>query len=158
MTDIGALTIVELAAVIEGFATGFAAIFAFVGISMVYVQIRGQRAIQREATAMGLFREYLREAIERPDLASPDYDQIKQQGNRADIVRYELFVANMLYSFDEVLLGTQSKDWRAVVRGELARHADYLRSAEFQKQRGYYAPEITAIIDAVRADALPKPA
>lgn len=154
MDNAGGLTILELAAVIEGFATALAAIFALVGIAMVYVQIRGQRAIQREATAMSLFREYLKEALERPELHNPDHDQLSQQ-RRA--IQYELFVANMLYSFDEVLQSTQSRDWREVIRGEVARHAEYLRSAEFQKQRRYYAPEVLEIIDKVCADAASSP-
>ncbi len=149
MNDAGALTLVELAEVIEGFATALAAIVAFVGIAMVYVQIRGQRAIQREATAMSLFRQYLQEALERPELANPDYDRLRQQGRSA---QYELFVANMLYSFDEVLQNTRSTDWREIVRGEVARHGDFLCSAEFQKQRRYYAAEVIEIIDAVCAD------
>ncbi len=149
MNDFGALKILELAAIIEGFAAALTAILAFVGIAMVYVQIRGQRAIQREATAMSLFREYLKEALERPDLHNPDPDQIKQ---RRSSIQYELFVANMLWSFDAVLQNMRSRDWRDVVRDEVARHAEYLRSAEFQKQRRYYAPEITEIIDAVCAD------
>lgn len=155
MNDIGALTLVELAEVIEGFATALAAIVAFVGIAMVYVQIRGQRAIQREATAMSLFRQYLQEALERPELANPDHDRLRQEGG---LVQYEFFVANMLYSFDEVLQTTRSADWREIVRGEVARHAAFLCSAEFKTQRRYYAGEILAIIDAVCAGAASKPA
>lgn len=155
MNNIDTLTIVELAAVIEGFAAALTAIFAFAGIAMVYVQIRGHRAIQREATAMGLFRQYLQEALEHPEFVSPDHDQLEKQKGA---VQYEFFVANMLYSFDEVLQSTQSRDWREVVRSEVARHAQYLKSPSFQKQRRYYAPEIIEIIDAVCAGATPKAA
>ena len=149
MTHIGTLTIVELSAVIEGFGTALAAIFALVGIVMVYVQIRENRATQREATAKSLFRQYLQKGLERPDLVIPKPDQLKQSRSA---VEYEFFVANMLYSFDEVLQNTRSEDWREVVRGEIARHAGYLRSPEFQNKRRYYAPEVIEIIDAVCAD------
>lgn len=149
MTDIGSLTIVELATVIEGLGTALAAVLGLVGIAMIYVQIRGQRAIQREATAMSLFRDYLQLALQRPELVNPDH---ARPGHAEWSIQYELFVANMLYSFDEVLQNTRSHDWREVVRGEVARHTDYLRSAEFRSKRRYYAPEIIALIDTVCAD------
>lgn len=59
----------------------------------------------------------------------------------------------MLYSFDEILQNIPSEDWREVVRGEVARHAEYLRFGDFRKQRRYYTPEIIEIIDAVCGDA-----
>lgn len=150
MNDIETLTLVELAAIVDGFATTLAALFALIGVGMVYVQIRANRAIQREATAKDLFRQYLQEGLEHPELVNPDPEMLLQ-GKRS--VQYEFFVANMLYSFDEVLQNTRSKDWREVVRGEMARHVEYLRSSEFQVRRQYYAPDIVTIIDAVCADA-----
>lgn len=86
--------------------------------------------------------------MERPELASPDHDTLTRDSR----IRYELFVANMLYSFEEVLLVTRSKDWRDVVRGELARHTAYLRSPEFQSKRSYYDSELIGIIDTVCTD------
>ncbi|MBO6639008.1 MAG: hypothetical protein JJ920_15705 [Roseitalea sp.] len=146
MNDLGTLTIVELATIAQGLGTALAAIFALFGIIMVYVQIRENRATQREATAKHLFRQYLQEGLERPDLVIARRDQL----THAEVsVAYEFFVANMLYSFDEVLQNTRSKDWREVVRGEIARHVDYLRSPEFQSKRHYYAPQVIEIIDAV---------
>jgi|GEM_PF-4808727 len=154
MDDIGVLTMVELALLVEALATVAAAIFAFVGIAMVYIQIRENRAVQREATAKSLFRQYLQEAFERPELVHPDHDQLRQQGRS---VQYELFVANMLWSFDEVLQNMRSDDWCEVVHGEVARHAEYIRSAEFQSKRRYYASDISEIIDTICADVEPKP-
>lgn len=150
MTELSTLTIVELAGVIESAAEALTALIAILGIALVYVQIRAHRDIQREATAMNLFRQYLKEGIERPELVNPDHDQLKERGS---LDQYQLFVANMLYSFDEVLQSTKTRDWREVVRGEVARHVTYLRSSDFQKQRGYYGDEILEVIDATCAGA-----
>ncbi len=149
MGELATLTLVELATVVEGFGTALAALFALVGIAMVYVQIRGQRAIQREATAVNLFCQYLQLSMERPELVSPDHDALTRDGG---LIRYELFVANMLYSFEEVLLATRAKDWRDVVRGELTRHVAYLRSPAFQSKRDYYDTELIGIIDGICAE------
>lgn len=152
--DIGTLTLVELATVVEGFGTAFAALFALVGIAMIFVQIRSSRAIQREATAKDLFRRYLQEGLEYPEFVTPEPDLLQ---HRQNLIRYEFFVANMLYSFDEVLENTRSDDWREVVRGEMTRHVTYLRSPEFQTKRHYYEDEIGELIDAVCADAAADP-
>ena len=138
------LTLAEVATVLEGFAAAIGIIFALAGIALVYIQLREHRAIQREATAKGLFREYLREAIKRPELALPDLDDLRQQGR---FIQYELFVANMLYALDEILQNTRSDDWREVVRGEITRHAEHLCSPAFQDQRRYYETEMIQIID-----------
>lgn len=150
MMDIGTLTLVELAAVVEGFGSAFAALFALVGIAMIFVQIRSNRAIQREATAKELFRRYLQEGLEHPEFVNPEHDLLRHRQNS---IQYEFFVANMLYSFDEVLQNTRSGDWREVVRGEMARHVNYLLSPEFQAKRRYYDDDIGKLIDAVCADA-----
>ena len=146
MGDIDLSSWVDVATVVGGFATALAAAFAVVGIPLAIAQIRSARAIQREATAKTLYRQYLGDAIAYPELVHPDYAEIRRRG---DAVRYELFVAHMLFSLEEVLTNARLEDWEGVVRGQLRRHADYLASPDFAAKKPYYDARLVKLIDEV---------
>lgn len=150
MNSVQDMSLIDLATIISGFGTAIAALVAVIGVVIAIIQVRSYRSVQSENMAKSLFRDYLKEALERPDLLSPDHEKLAGAGR---MVEYELFVAHMLYSLDAVLANTHSTEWREVARGELARHMVFLNSDEFQKQRQYYSVELIQIIDEIRASS-----
>jgi hypothetical protein len=137
------ITLVELATIAGGFATAIAALFAVIGLSLTYMQIRANRAISNEATAKNLYRQYLEDAVDRPDLVNPDLDELTRNGN---LVQYELFVAHMLFSLEEILLHAADPDWRAVVKAQLKRHTEYLSSEYFAQKHEFYERPLRELI------------
>ena len=137
---------VDLASVVGGFSTALAASFAIVGIPLAYIQIRANKEIHREGIAKSLYREYLADAVNRPDLVEPDIAELKRSGR---FVQYELFVAHMLYSLEEILSNVSGEGWKDVVRGQLRRHHDYFLSNDFKAKRRYYDNVLIDLIDDV---------
>ncbi|WP_286232747.1 hypothetical protein [Thalassotalea sediminis] len=135
--------LVALSTVVGGFATGFAAAFAIVGIPLTYIQIKTSKELHREGIAKGLYREYLADAINRPDFITPNIEQLKRTGK---FVQYELFIAHMLYSLEEILAHTNEKEWENVVIGQLKTHIEYLRSEDFHHKRKYYDSALITLI------------
>lgn len=144
MLNLTDLSVVELATVVGGFATALAAAFALVGVPLAIAQIRAMRRIQREATAKILYRQYLEDAINRYDLTVPDLEKIISEGR---LVQYELFVAHMLYSLEEIVENTRDKAWIEVCRGQISRHSEYFCSDYFKAKLHYYDPPIVKLVE-----------
>lgn len=142
---------VDLATVIGGFATAFAAALAIVGIPLVYVQIRANKEIQREAIAKALYREYLEDAVTKPDLVVPNLEELKNSGR---FIQYELFVAHMLYSLEEILTNVSGDGWKYVVQGQLKRHLEYLLSDDFKVKLIYYDKKLISLIEELEKNSL----
>lgn len=143
---IDVLNWVELATVVGGFATAFAAAFAVVGIPLTFLQIRAGKKIHREGIAKSLYREYLADAVDKPELVEPDLEALKKTGR---FVQYELFIAHMLYSLEEILANVSGEGWNDVVRGQLKRHLEYLLSDDFNSKRCYYDKALIRLLDEV---------
>ena len=137
---------VEVATIVGGFATALAAAFAVIGIPLTYIQIKASKEIHREGIAKSLYREYLSDAVNRPELVQPDLAEIKRSGK---FTQYELFVAHMLYSLEEILENVSGNGWDDVVRGQLKRHIDYLTSEGFTVKKKYYTKKLVGMIDAL---------
>ncbi len=147
MNDLNNL--VNVASIVGGFATAAAAAFAIVGIPLVIFQVKATRAIQREATAKQLYRQYLSDCVERPDLVQPDLKRIEKDER---MIQYELFVAHMLFSLEEIVTNVDSEEWKDVAKGQLRRHQKYLNSPRFAKKRAYYHKSLVRLMDEVSAD------
>jgi len=136
--------LVDLATIIGGFATAFAAAFAIVGIPLTYLQIRTNKELHREGIAKSLYREYLSDAVDRPNFLEPDIAQLKATNQ---FVQYELFVAHMLYSLEEILAHIKGDGWNSIVIGQLNRHLEYFQSENFQCKRKYYDNKLINLVD-----------
>ncbi|CAM3652899.1 hypothetical protein [Litorimonas haliclonae] len=135
---------VNLATVVGGFATAIATAFALVGIPLVIFQVRSSRTTQREATAKQLYRQYLEDCVCRPDLVTPDLEKLRKEGR---FTQYELFVAHMLFSLEEILENTSGSEWRSVAKGQMRRHIEYLSSDAFIPKRTYYTKDLIEVLD-----------
>jgi hypothetical protein len=106
----------------------------------------------RESTAVRLFGEYLRLAVEHPNLSNPDYTEIKSKGQETTFAAYQAFVSELLYGC-EAILANFPKDpgWKSTCAGHLRRHLRYLCELE-ARQLDDYSPEMQSFIRAaVRA-------
>jgi hypothetical protein len=74
--------LVELAKV----APIITALVAALGVYVAFTQLRNNRVNQRETTAKGIFREYLKLAFENPQFAEPNYQELKK--DREEFSRY----------------------------------------------------------------------
>jgi hypothetical protein len=104
----------------------FTAVVAIIALSFAYLQVRSIRQSQREATAKGLYRDYLMLAFKHPNLATPEKD--KNLIQRDD---YRWFVSVLLNCCDEILDTVDDDTWRKVIAAELQYHIPYLKSKYF---------------------------
>ncbi len=72
---------------------------ALLAVLVAWRQLALNRANQRETTAKATFREYLRLAVQYPELSRGDYQDLKGD----DRERYEWLVGYFLWSAEELL-------------------------------------------------------
>ncbi len=110
------------------FAELLLSITALVALLFAYLQIRTAQQSQREATTKEIYRDYLKLAVEYPELASPD-----ERGQKIlQDYKYRWFVAVMLNACEEIIEVFQNDEiWREVVLSEMECHEDYLHSKFF---------------------------
>jgi hypothetical protein len=103
-----------------------------------------EHAEERGARARAAFQRHLHQALLHPELAEPVL------GGPAEMVRYKLFVANLLAIADEILILLPTAAWRETLMRQIVPHRSLLVSREFRD--GTYrdcTPEVRALIDRV---------
>jgi hypothetical protein len=101
-----------------------------VGFGLTLKQLKLNRLNQRETTAKATYREFLKLAVEHPDLAEGDYQAIKQKGLQA---KYDWFVAYFLWAAEEIL-NYDPKEWQKNLEAVAIKHCEYFRTSEFQNE------------------------
>lgn len=103
--------------------------------SMVFGVLTFHRSAveHRQAAALGLLQDYLKLAVEHPELAS------RKPGQRMD-ARYDWFATNALFTAETIwgLVGDDSK-WQRAVDSILRQHNGYLTQGAFNC--GDYTPD-----------------
>ena len=119
---------------------------AIVGFTIASNQLHEVRV----ASAKRLWGDYLRLAVEKPDLAAGDYDKIKADNK---FVAYQAFVWNLLYACDEIAL-TEFPDegWRSACRVAMRRHVRFLCESEIEGIDAY-AKETQELMTEVMLEA-----
>jgi hypothetical protein len=95
-------------------------VVALIAVIFAWLQLRLNRANQRETTAKATFREFLKICVQNPDLAYGKSSPDKQN-------EYEWFVAYFLWATEEILEYSH-KDWEANLRLHMTYHKDFLRN------------------------------
>jgi hypothetical protein len=107
-----------------------------------------ERAISREASAKDLYRDYLKVALDNPDLSTGIYEH-----NPLSNDRYDTFLSMMLYAFDEMVDLMGPKYWADVVKYQVKVHQKYLREIlhkevpEQESFRSIYGAKLLALVD-----------
>jgi hypothetical protein len=123
---------------------------AIIGFTIAYNQLQEVRI----SFAKRLWGDYLRLAVEKPDLATGDYDKIKADKR---FIAYQAFVWSMLYACDEIAV-TEFPDpgWRSTCHDDMRRHVRYL--CEFEsKQIADYAEGTQKLMTEVMNEVRRKP-
>jgi hypothetical protein len=131
-------------------AAGAAIALTLATLTLVIVaicQLISASKSQREATAKGIYRDYLKLALEHPSFANPRHftdDLISLHQNE----RYRWFIAFMLNACDEIARSQhRNKGWRKTIRLDLEMQAAYLESEQFQQDGGWelYSEDLRGI-------------
>lgn len=125
------------------FATALIALSALV---VAGFQLAGTNAAQREATAQDTYKEYLKLAVENPDIADGLTDLPKQGTKEA--VKYGWFVSYFLHSAEHAYLVDPSNEWRAAISNQVCLHKAYLSADEYQKNlKSHYDKRFRQLVD-----------
>lgn len=118
----------------DGFsiAADIATTIGVVALVPAYFQVRKSLQVQREATAIGVWKDFLSAALANPDLAAPQPYLTGAGRDSARFAKYEWFVAGMLNACEQLLVTfSKSEAWAQTVKAQLAQHRRYLTSSEF---------------------------
>ena len=134
-------TVVQLA------QTG-APIVAAMALGVAWIQLNRNRANQRETTAKATFREFLKLAVEYPELAEGKYQALARAGQKH---KYEWFVAYFLWAAEEIL-DFDEKGWKRNLEAVAKKHCTYFQTSEFQNEElPLYNEKARALVKAVLA-------
>jgi hypothetical protein len=103
-----------------GLATALATVTALL---IIPYQIAQSDRIQRDQTAREIYREFLSLTVQKPELATADYCQMKEANQTA---AYAAYVEYLLYTSEQMI--DTSPDWRAPMASYLGDHMAYLCS------------------------------
>ncbi len=132
----------QFANMLKGYALAIGVAVAIGFVWAWWVHRQREQAEERGAKSRAAFGRHLHLALLHPELAEPVL------GGPAEMVRYKLFVANLLAIADEILILAPTAAWRETLMRQLAPHRSLLVSREFRD--GTYrdcTPEVRALID-----------
>jgi hypothetical protein len=112
------------------------AIVALAALVGIYVQVHLARVNALRASARQVYLSYSQATLQHPQLARPNYAQLKSKPDPTDLVRYQIYVANMLTAYDEIFQIIDDKEWAASFAYDIEDHLPYLCELNDPK---YYA-------------------
>jgi hypothetical protein len=135
-------------------ATMLTFVVALAALLVAVKQIQSANLSQREATAQETYGEYLKLAIEKPELADGIVDQNATAEDRA---KYSWFVSYCLHAAEHIyLLFPDDENWANALRSQICPHRDYLSGEEFQKSlKSHYDPAFQRFMDRALAGCPP---
>jgi hypothetical protein len=128
-------------------ATIATAVIAVAALCIAVWQIRVGQQTQREASARDAFKEYLKLAMEKPELAEPSLGTVSDSGVESS--RYSWFVSYFLFSAEQIHLSfPNDSEWSAALSNQICYHREYLKGSEYQKTlKTHYARSFVAFVD-----------
>ena len=112
-------------------ATIATTLIAFVALGVAIAQIRSANASESEATAEAVYKDYLKLAVEQPELAEGLHDVSADPVKQA---RYSWFVSYFLHSAEHIYLTyPHNNEWRAAISNQVCLHQRFLRGNEYQR-------------------------
>jgi hypothetical protein len=109
-----------------------ASILSLIGVIVAYRQFRAGASAQNRTTAVTAWSEYLRLALQHPELARPA-DWLTGQGiSSPQFGQYRWFVAAMMFAAEQVLEAhPDDRAWMDVVEAQLRYHKGFLHTSYF---------------------------
>ena len=106
------------------------AAIAAAALLVAVLQIFKSNDAQREATAQDTYKEYLRLAVENPDIADGLSELPTDPTKRA---KYSWFVSYFLHSAEHAFSVAPTDEWRAAISTQVCLHKVFLSGDEYQK-------------------------
>lgn len=134
----------QIANMAKGYALAIGVAVAIGFVWAWWTNRQREHGEERGARSRAAFGRHLHQALLNPELAEPVL------GGPAEMVRYKLFVANLLAIADEILILSPTAAWRETLMRQLVPHRSLLVGREFRD--GTYhdcTPEVRALIDRV---------
>ena len=122
------------AQVVSAAAACIGAAVAVAAATLVLIQVRAARLIQREAVALQLYNDYLKLCFAEPAFAGGQWKLNSSSKLSEDFLyqKYEWFVSLMLNACESILLyAAKADEWTATIKTQLNYHTEYLNSEEF---------------------------
>ena len=134
------------AAIISSAAAIVSSSLAALGLFATALQIKRNRDFQRENTAKGIYRDYLKMAIDNPVLAEGELPQIRECNK---MEQYKWFVSYLLWASEEIIdFAPSDSDWRKDITSQLEYHKGYLGSSEFRRNEfSFYSSELRTLLN-----------
>ena len=137
-------------------ATFIATVIAVIALYFAWAQLKsqsGQLKSQREATVLGIYRQYLDLAVRYPQYAQPNYTELSKHRGSDLYTQYEWFVSSMLYACEAALdLFSDRQDWMEGIKEQLRYHLEYLNTTDFTDYEKHWNRELRHLIAEVRAE------
>lgn len=119
----------HVANIVKGYAIAIGIAIAIGFVWMWWSHRQRERAQELALRATAVWGNWLRSALNHPELADPSLGKIETP---ADVVRYKAFVATLLVTVEEVLLLANQPRWRDIALRQLEPHRAYLASEDFR--------------------------
>ncbi|WP_187672869.1 hypothetical protein [Zestomonas carbonaria] len=117
--------------VISALANSVMALMAVLAGAYAWWQVKANREAQQEATAKGIYSNYLHLAFKYPEFSNGiDLRMLSDEdNNQKDLIKkYKWFVSIMLTSCEEIWMLVLNDDlWKASLKTQIGYHANFLK-------------------------------
>lgn len=138
---------------ISEIATALIAIFALV---IAIWQIKVAESVQQEASAREAFKEYLKLAVDKPELA--DARLAATDGSETARSRYAWFVTYFLYSAEQIYESyPDDPAWQHSLAEEICYHQRYLSAQNQQDIQDQHGTEFATFMEESLQNCPPEP-
>jgi hypothetical protein len=122
------------------------AIISLCGFILIFWQVNllSKNAIEarkrgQENAARQVYMSYSEATLKYPLLSAPDYVHLKENTKSEDFIRYENYVAHMLFAYDEMLAVLDLPEWRKSFEVDLNSHMQYICERADEKYAEMYS-------------------
>ncbi|TXG96750.1 MAG: hypothetical protein E6R08_08705 [Nevskiaceae bacterium] len=121
---------------------------AIVALAGIYVQVDLTRVNAQRASARQVYLAYSQATLQYPRLARPNYPLLKANPDPTELVRYQIYVANMLTAYDEIFQIIDDKEWVASFEYDVEDHLPYLCEQNDRKYFASFTPKTQRLVAA----------
>ena len=133
---------------ISAYATALGVVIASVALCVAAFQIWVTRLETRRSTALQIYKDYLKLAMDNPKFSSASYPIDSPRihlfdNDDLEFERYEYYVSQVLFAAEGILEITNDLKWHAALLDQLKYHALYLKNATLVE--AHFSKEIVAL-------------
>jgi hypothetical protein len=134
---------------VTAWAAVVALLLATLAAAIAWLQVRETRNSEKEADAQESFRSYLQLCLNNPQLAYPDYQEIKKDD--LERKKYEWFVASLLAASEKIIASVKNDQrWIDTIKLNVGYHKEFLSDKTALKESEFntYDPRLQKLVRA----------